>query len=118
MMIRMFFISGRSTIDHLSTLTSIRETRIKHRKSTFAAFIDFNKAYDSIIRVVLWSKLSRMVLHGKLHCAIKLLYSSVRSYVKVNNIHTYWFDVAVGLRQVYSISPTYRFLKHKHKTET
>lgn len=87
-------------------MTSIRETRIKHRKSTFAAFIDFNKAYDSIIRVVLWSKLSRMGLHGKLHSAMKLLYSSVRSYVKVNNIHTYWFDVAVGLRQVYSISPT------------
>ena len=100
------FRSGRSTLDHISTLTSICETRIKNKKPTFAAFIDFSKAYDSINRDILWSKLSHIGLHGKLHSAIKSLYSSVTSCVRVNSVYTDWFDVAVGLRQGCSISPT------------
>ena len=47
-----------------------------------------------------------MGLHGKLHSAIKSLYSSVKSCVRVNSANTDWFDVAVGLRQGCSISPT------------
>lgn len=44
------FRTGRSTIDHVSSLTNLIETRIKRKLSTFAAFIDFKKAYDSIDR--------------------------------------------------------------------
>jgi hypothetical protein len=43
---------GRSTVDHLSTLTSIIETRKLKKISTFAAFIDFRKAYDKINRSI------------------------------------------------------------------
>lgn len=38
------FRKGRSTIDHVQSLTSIIETRKLKRQSTFAAFIDFTKA--------------------------------------------------------------------------
>lgn len=48
------FRKGRSTVDHLSTLTSIIETRKLKRQSTFAAFIDFKKAYDGINRNILF----------------------------------------------------------------
>ena len=44
------FRKGRSTIDHISSITNIIETRKLKRKQTFAAFIDFRKAYDSINR--------------------------------------------------------------------
>ena len=40
------FRKGRSTIDHLSTLTTIIETRKGRKLSTFCAFIYFKKAYD------------------------------------------------------------------------
>jgi len=99
------FRSKRSTMDHLTTLTSIVETRMKRKQSTFAAFIDFKKAYDSIDRNILWHKLSRMGLNGKLHTAIKSLYCAVKSCVRLNNLHTDWFEVAVGLRQGCCISP-------------
>ena len=39
------FRRGRSTIDHLTSLTTIIECRKAQRKSTFAAFIDLRKAY-------------------------------------------------------------------------
>ena len=81
------------------------ETRIKKKQSTFAAFIDFRKAYDSIDRGILWNKLSTMGLRGKMLSAVKSLYSSVKSCVRLNNMTTEWFDVAVGLRQGCCVSP-------------
>ncbi|CAG2252315.1 unnamed protein product [Mytilus edulis] len=51
------FRSNRSTIDHLSTITSIIETRKMCKLSTFAAVIDFKKAYDTVNRFLLFCKL-------------------------------------------------------------
>ena len=53
------FRKSRSTLDHLSTVTSIIETRKAMKKDTFVSFIDFSKAYDSIPRHILWNKLKR-----------------------------------------------------------
>lgn len=99
------FRPERSTLDHLSTLSGLIETRIKKKQPTFAAFIDFKKAYDSIDRDILWGKLHKMGLRGKMFNAITSLYSSVKSCVKLNNMYTDWFDVRVGLRQGCCISP-------------
>ena len=37
------FRKGRNTIDHISTLTTVIETRKLHKLSTYVAFIDFIK---------------------------------------------------------------------------
>ena len=42
---------------------------------------------------------------GKMFLAVKSLYSSVRSCVRVNSYKTYWFDVQCGLRQGLVLSP-------------
>jgi hypothetical protein len=42
------FRKSKSTIDHLSTLKSIIETRKLRKLSTFAVFVDFKKAYDTV----------------------------------------------------------------------
>ena len=44
------FRTNRSCIDHIYSLVSIVDTRMRIKQSTFAAFIDFQKAYDSINR--------------------------------------------------------------------
>ena len=51
---------GRSTIDHLSTLTTIIDTRKLRNLSTFCAFIYFKKAYD-----LLFCKLESLELAAK-----------------------------------------------------
>ena len=58
------FRVGRSTVDHLSNLTSVIETRIKKRQNTCAVFIDFSKAYDRIDRTLLWRKLEAIGIDG------------------------------------------------------
>ena len=47
------FHKGRSTVDHISSLVNIVETRKLKRKQTFTAFVDFRKACDSINRSLL-----------------------------------------------------------------
>ena len=93
------FRKNRSTIDHLSSLTSIIETRKKMKLSTVCAFIDFRKAYDYINRDKLWQRLHDINVSSKMVTAIKSLYVNVSACVKVNNLTTDWFDVNSGLRQ-------------------
>jgi hypothetical protein len=59
------FRKKRSTIDQISALVDIVDTRKKCKLTTFTAFIDFRKAYDCINRNILWSKLISVGLHGK-----------------------------------------------------
>ncbi len=82
------FRKKRSTIDHLSSLTNLVETRIKRKLSAFTAFIDFKKAYDSIHRNGLWNKLQHMGVNGKLFNAVKALYNNVTACVRLNTFTT------------------------------
>ncbi|CAG2245923.1 unnamed protein product [Mytilus edulis] len=59
------FRKGRNTIDHISTLTTVIETRKLRKLSTFVAFIDFKKAYDWINRDLLFGKLENLGTHTK-----------------------------------------------------
>lgn len=99
------FRKGRSTTDHVLSLVNIIDTRKKLKKSTFCAFIDFKKAYDTINRPILWNRLSNIGISGKMFLAIKSLYASVRSCVRLNSYRTEWFDVNCGLRQGCVLSP-------------
>ena len=99
------FRKNRSTTDQISSLTSIIDSRKKRKLSTFTAFIDFKKAYDFINRDKLWSRISNLGISGKMLNAVKSLYSSVSSCVKVNSFYTEWFGVSGGLRQGCILSP-------------
>ena len=99
------FRKKRSTLDHLSALSSIIGTRGRKKKSTFAVFIDLTKAYDSIQRQLLWSKFSESGIGGKMMRALNSLYENVKSCVKINNMQTSFFEVNVGLKQGCLLSP-------------
>ncbi|WP_143558637.1 RNA-directed DNA polymerase, partial [Solemya velum gill symbiont] len=99
------FRKERSTVDHLSSLSLIIETRKKKRLSTFTAFIDFRKAYDRIDRGILFRKLGQYGVTGKLLAAIKSIYQDVKSCVRINGLKTDWFDINCGLKQGCLLSP-------------
>ncbi|MEW8547938.1 MAG: reverse transcriptase family protein, partial [Candidatus Thiodiazotropha sp.] len=98
------FRKGRSTIDHVLSLTSIIDTRKLKRQSTFAAFIDFSKAYDSINRELLFRKLSDLGLNGRIYKAVTSLYDNVKCCVKINGLKTDFFEVTCGLKQGCTLS--------------
>ena len=69
------------------------------------ACIDLKKAYDTIDRNLLCKRLSDIGVAGKIFSALKSLYVSVRSCVRVNSFNTDWFDVHCALRQGCILSP-------------
>lgn len=99
------FRKKRSTIDHVSSITNIVDTRKKSKLSTFCAFIDFRKAYDCIDRNKLWNRLDSIGVSSKMLTAVKSLYRTISSCVRVNHLTTGWFSVKSGLRQGCSLSP-------------
>ena len=99
------FHKNRSTVDHISSLTSIIETRKLKRKSTFAIFVDFKKAYDAIDRSKLFADLRQIGVAGKMYNALRSLYEDVKCCVKVNGFYTDCFSVRCGLKQGCCLSP-------------
>ena len=85
--------SKHSTTDHLQSPTSIIDTRKKKKLSTFCAFIDFSKAYDFINRDKLWFRLYDTGVSTKMISAVRSMYNSVSSCVRLNEYQTDWFDV-------------------------
>ena len=98
------FRKGRSTVDQISTLIII-ETRKYLKQSTFAAFIDFKKAYDCINRNLLFTKLCNIGISGKMLTALLSIYKDVKCCIRLNGFKTDWFNVDCGLKQGCSLSP-------------
>ena len=99
------FMKKRSTLDNLTTLTSNIETRKKARKSTYCAFIVFQKAFDTVSRDILWHKLQDVGVKDKLFTAIRVLYDKVMCTVRINGFNNDWFEVKCGLKQGCPLSP-------------
>ena len=111
------FRSKRSTYEHIIfTLTSLIDSRISVGKGTFAAFIDFQKAYDSICHHLLWEKLK---LCGISDVPLQMLYNNITSEVRISH-HTIqsllWLHVvsgrAVFCHQLFSIFISMTFRSH------
>jgi hypothetical protein len=62
---------------HMNTLTSLIDSRISVGKGTFAAFIDFQKAYDSICHHLLWEKLKLCGISGVPLQILQMLYNNI-----------------------------------------
>ena len=99
------FRKGRSTLEHLSSLTTIIETRKSASISTFVSFVDFSKAYDRVPRDLLWLKLEKMGLNGNLLNSLQSIYQQVQCWVRVHGSLTKFFNVGTGLKQGCLLSP-------------
>ena len=100
------FRSKRSCEDHVFVLSSLIKNRLAIKKDTFAAFIDFSKAFDSIDRDLLLFKLFCYNIDGKIYNAIKKLYENTINCIRINGIHSNWFKSSFGVRQGDILSPT------------
>jgi sorting nexin-29 len=49
----------RSCVDHICTIKNIIEQTVEFRCSLCMGFVDFSKAFDSIIRKSIWRELQR-----------------------------------------------------------
>jgi hypothetical protein len=99
------FRSGYSTTDHVFTLNGILELLLGNKQRLYCAFVDYKKAFDSIDRTALWTKLINHGIGGKVLTVITNLYSDAKSCVRWENRLSEFFSCNVGVRQGENLSP-------------
>ena len=99
------FRKGMGTIDNVFILHSLISHCLNEKKQLFAAFVDFKKAFDFVVRDVLWYKLIQMGVRGKILNIIQSMYSNIKSRVKFDNIVSDEFSSFLGVRQGECLSP-------------
>ena len=100
------FRASRSCIDHILVLCSVLRNRKALGLSTFVSYIDFQKAFDSVDRNLLFFKLSQIGVTGKFYNAISALYKNPRAKVLLNEFETDYFNCPIGVKQGDNISAT------------
>ena len=100
------FRPHRSCQDHILTLHNIVLNRKLKGNDTYACFVDFRKAFDSINRDLLWRKLSLYGIRGQFLDTLKSMYQDFECSVEFNKENTPWFNVNSGVKQGCLLSPT------------
>jgi len=100
------FRRDRSCLDHVFVLNSLLLNRKEQNLETFIAFIDLQKAFDSVNRDLLKHKLLVNGIDGKIYNAIKSIYCDNLDCVRINGESGPWFDTGQGVRQGDCLSPT------------
>src|SRR5258705_5991283 len=67
----------RSTMEHIFILKAVIDQRISKKKKAYVAFVDLEKAYDSVNHEILWSKLQLLGLPPRLINTIRMIYQSM-----------------------------------------
>ena len=99
------FRASYSTADNIFVIHALTEYLRVRKMKLYCAFIDFQKAFDSVWRVGLWHKLINSNVTGKILTVIKNMYANIKSCVSFNNKSSDFFECKNGLRQGENLSP-------------
>ena len=91
----MGFRKGMGTSDNIFVLNNSITHFINNNERLYCAFVDFTKAFDFVVRDILWFELIKFGVRGK----------SVKSRVKHDNTLSEPFTCNTGVRQGECLSP-------------
>ena len=94
-----------STADNVFVLHGIINLMLSSNKKLFCAFVDFTKAFDYVVRDIVWYKLIKLGIGGKILNIIMSMYKHVKSKVKLHNVVSEGFEFMLGIRQGECLSP-------------
>ena len=99
------FREHMSTTDNIFVLHGLITHSLNNDQQLFCSFTDFSKAFDYVVRDVLWFKLLQFGIRGKMLDIIESMYKNVKSQVKINDKLSESFSCMTGDRQGECISP-------------
>ena len=99
------FRKGRRMSDNNFILDSILSKSKAKKKKVYLAYLDISKAYDSVNRSILWSKMAKMGFGGEFLQSLKAIYTGDCVQSTVNGVTTEPVFLRRGLRQGCSLSP-------------
>ena len=97
--------SNRGTIDMLFVLQILIEKVRNTRDEAFITFIDYSKAFDSVIHQHLFKVLIEMGFPVHLVSLIANLYQNQKATIRWNGDHCDFFNIEKGVRQGCILSP-------------
>lgn len=83
------FMKGCRTTDHMFTLQTLIQKYIKiNSKPLYACFVDFERAFDSVLHVGLLYKLKKAGVGDKFYNIFQSMYNNTETCVKSNNLRS------------------------------
>ena len=100
------FTKKARTSDHMFVLRTLIE-KYTHDKNgkLYACFIDFHKAFDRVIHILMLYKLRTVGVTGKFYNVIKNMYVNNKLCVKMKSGFAQMFPSTIGVRQGDTLSP-------------
>lgn len=96
------FRAGFGTTDSIFVLHNLITWCLNNKKKLYSVFVDYQKAFDYVVRDNLWYKLLKVGVRGKMYNIIRSMYKSVSSTIKGV---TEPIQCVLGVRQGESLSP-------------
>ena len=86
-------------------LKSLVDIYLSRNRRLYCCFVDYRKAFDTVNRPKLWSKILSLNINGKLFNVVHNIYSQAKSCVCINSTLSNLFHCSVGVRQGENLSP-------------
>ena len=83
------FRTNRSTADCIYILHSLIQITLLKKHKLYCAFVDYEKAFDTVIHDALWVKLIQSGISSKMINMIKSIYSNVKACIKNSSDMSY-----------------------------
>ena len=87
------FRKGRGTRDQIANICWIIEKAREFQKDNYFCFIDYAKAFDSVVHNKLWKILQEMEIPDHLTCLLRNLYAGQEATVRTGHETTDWFQI-------------------------
>ena len=99
------FRKDRSCTDQIATLRIILEQSLEWNSPVYTTFVDYEKAFDSVDREVLWKLLRHYGIPDKYITLIQKTYEKCTCRVIHNGVLSELFEMLTGVRQGCLLSP-------------
>jgi hypothetical protein len=94
-----------STTDHIFTLLAAIQRQFANNQKLYVAFVDFEKAFDSVSRKLLWPVLIKNGIRGKLYKCVRSMYKEVKARIRSGGKLSDYVNCTSGVKQGDVCSP-------------
>ena len=95
----MGFRLNMRTSNNILSLKTLMDKRFNNKQKLYCCFVDFSKAFDTVWRKRLLSKLRSYGIKGKMLNVLHSLYTDKTAHVKMNDYMSEAFDILLGVKQ-------------------
>lgn len=100
-----FVSKNRCSDAHIIIHNLVKQKCHKEGSKIFSCFVDFKKAFDSVPRDLLLTKLSNMGITGKFFNILRHIYTTDKAGIKMGPSCSDFFNLDIGVRQGCILSP-------------